>query len=191
MSIINEMSVSDINYNEKIIKEKGIFPLQEKDVTENGTVVADPTYNGLSKVNVNVQGGGGSEYHTASIIITDFGEDKIIGSVTSSDINEDSTMKLSFSLDTEQGIIVPTIVTQTGIFESLTTEDFLVYGVISEFRGSAMYSTNQGYGIDFDISKVTGLMSGDVCNLQITGVNIYPTSSNNLLINCDGTMIAV
>ena len=87
MSIINEMSVSDINYNEKIIKEKGLFPLQEKDVTENGTVVADPTYNGLSKVNVNVQGGGGgSEYHTASIIITDFGEDKIIGSVTSSDI---------------------------------------------------------------------------------------------------------
>lgn len=57
---INDISVSDINNNELTVRKYGIFPLQEKNVTENGSVVADSKFYGLSKVNVNVQGGNGS-----------------------------------------------------------------------------------------------------------------------------------
>lgn len=40
-------------------KEHGEVKLQEKTVTENGTVTPDPGFDGLSRVNVNVSGGSG------------------------------------------------------------------------------------------------------------------------------------
>lgn len=62
MSNINELSVSSRTVQSKIIESNGnmTFRLQDKEVTENGNVTADVGYDALSKVNVNVQGGGGS-----------------------------------------------------------------------------------------------------------------------------------
>ena len=62
MSRINDMSVSSRFVDLRDIEKNGgaTFKLQDKSVTENGTVVADPTYDGLSKVDVNVSGGSSS-----------------------------------------------------------------------------------------------------------------------------------
>lgn len=61
MSRINDMSVSSRCIDLQDIEKNGgaTFKLQDKSVTENGVVIADPTYDGLSKVDVDVQGGGG------------------------------------------------------------------------------------------------------------------------------------
>lgn len=63
MSRINDMSVSSRFVDLQDIEKNGgaTFKLQDKSVTENGVVIADPTYDGLSKVDVDVQGGGGSD----------------------------------------------------------------------------------------------------------------------------------
>lgn len=62
MSNINELSVSSRTIQSKIIESNGnmTFRLQDKEATENGNVTADVGYDALSKVNVNVQGGGSS-----------------------------------------------------------------------------------------------------------------------------------
>lgn len=58
MSRINDMSVSSRFVDLQEIEKNGgtTFKLQDKSVTENGVVIADPTYDGLSKVDVDVQG---------------------------------------------------------------------------------------------------------------------------------------
>lgn len=59
MSRINDLAISDSNVNMNIIKKYGTFKLQsDKEITENGKYTADVGFNGLSSVNVNVEGGG-------------------------------------------------------------------------------------------------------------------------------------
>lgn len=59
MSRINDLAISDSNVNMNIVKKYGTFKLQsDKEITENGKHTADVGFNGLSSVNVNVEGGG-------------------------------------------------------------------------------------------------------------------------------------
>lgn len=59
MSRINDLAISDSNVNMNIVKKYGTFKLQsDKEITENGKHTADVGFNGLSSINVNVEGGG-------------------------------------------------------------------------------------------------------------------------------------
>ena len=61
MSKTNDLAISDSNVNMNIVEKYGTFRLQsDKEITENGKHTADVGFNGLSSVNVNVEGGGGS-----------------------------------------------------------------------------------------------------------------------------------
>lgn len=81
MSRINDMSVSSRFVDLQEIEKNGgaTFKLQDKSVTENGTVIADPTYDGLSSVDVNVSGGSSSATAYAWNYVTTYGSDTTIG----------------------------------------------------------------------------------------------------------------
>lgn len=61
MSRINEFAISSRNVQSQQIEKNGnvTFRLQDKNVNENGIFMADAGYDGLGKVDVDVQGGGG------------------------------------------------------------------------------------------------------------------------------------
>ena len=73
MSNINELAINDSTINEQYVRKYGTFKLQsDKEITENGKHTADVGFNGLSSVNVNVEGGGKVE-QTKSVTITENG----------------------------------------------------------------------------------------------------------------------
>ena len=76
MSRINDMSVSSRFLDLQDIEKNGgaTFKLQDKSVTENGVVIADPTYDGLSKVDVGVQGADLENNKTATIDVSTYTE---------------------------------------------------------------------------------------------------------------------
>lgn len=59
---IRDLSISGRTIQSQVIQQSGgmTVRLQDKDVTENGNVIADIGYDGLSRVGVNVSGGSGS-----------------------------------------------------------------------------------------------------------------------------------
>lgn len=129
MNNINELSVSNRTTQSKIIKNNGnmIFRLQDKEVTENGNVIADIGYDALSKVNVNVESGGGSTTWYAYVNIND--ENDIIYSDVENPIQDTTTLYSiygntiipnGYDIDSESGNILIYKRDEEGMWETIT-----------------------------------------------------------------------
>lgn len=81
---IRDLAISGRTIQSQVIQQSGgmTVRLQDKDVTENGNVIADVGYDGLSRVGVNVSGGTSSLEDNKTVSITQNGTVEITPSDT-------------------------------------------------------------------------------------------------------------
>ncbi len=81
---IRDLAISGRTIQSQVIQQSGgmTVRLQDKDVTENGNVIADAGYDGLSRVGVNVSGGTSSLEDNKTVSITQNGTVEITPSDT-------------------------------------------------------------------------------------------------------------
>lgn len=91
---------------------------------------------------------------------------------TSSDFAEDSEFSFSTFIKSDGTVDWEIGAGPTGIFEGLTKDKVTVYGLISVFRGSEIISQNGGYGLDDDLSQISGLDTSNVYNIQYTRITV-------------------
>ena len=106
---------------------------------------------------------------------------------TSTDFAEDSEFSFRTFIKSDGTIDWEIGAGPTGIFEGLTKDKVTVCGLISVFRGSGIISQNSGYGLDDDLSQISGLDTSEVYNLQYTRI-IVRIGQNSKEFKCGLSM---
>lgn len=127
MGKINDLAISDSNVNMNIVEKYGTYRLQsDKEITENGKHTADVGFNGLSSVNVNVQGGGSTTWY-AYVNINN--ENDILYSNVENPIEDITTLystygsiiiPSNYDIDSENGNILIYQRDEQGMWETIT-----------------------------------------------------------------------
>ena len=115
-----------------------------------------------------------SEPHTARLITSLGGSTgRTLAEITSLDFDEDSELEFETFTTTSGTVGWKIVGTPTGMFSGVTSSDVTIYGLISVFRGSAIISENSGYGLDDDLSRISGLSLSEIYNIQYSKVIVY------------------
>lgn len=93
--------------------------------------------------------------------------------IESVDFAEDSELKFRTFITSSGTVGWEVEGTPTGIFSGVTTSDVTICALISVFRGSDIISENSGYGLDDDLSRISGLSLSEVYNIQYSRVIVH------------------
>lgn len=162
---------SEDDWTETITDIKGTL-----DISQNGLLVAEKG-KVMKSVDVNIEGAlpKGKIY-----IGTNDTEEVLFGTFDLESGDENSEIHFEIKLDS--GHLEIEVTNATGIFDGISSSDIINKGVVSEFRGSAIYSADTGYEVVNDITVLDLEGESSVLNVEVCQVIINYLSPRQFII---------